>query len=41
MHISNVNILKKTDKTNIAIAKKYQVAYGLSIGILKFDLGPC
>ena len=29
-----------TDSGNIAIANKYKVAYGRSIGILTFDLGP-
>ena len=29
-----------TERANIAIASKYKVAYGLSIGIFSIDLGP-
>ena len=40
MHILIVNFSQMvTDSANIAIANKYKVAYGLSIGILTFDLG--
>ena len=41
MQISIANFLQMvTDRANIAIANKYQVAYGLSIVIFAFDLGP-
>ena len=41
MHILNGNILEMvTDKANIAIAHKYKVAHGLSIGIFTFDRTP-
>ena len=41
MLISIVNFSQMvTDRANIAIANKYKVAYGLSIGIFTFDLGP-
>ena len=40
MHISAANISQiVTDRTNIASANNYKVAYCLSIGILTFDLG--
>ena len=40
MHISTVNISQMvTDRASIAIANT-EVAYGLSSGILTFDLGP-
>ena len=41
MHISIANFLQMvTDRANIAIANTYKVAYGFSIGIFAFDLGP-
>ena len=41
MHILNGRILQMvTDKGNVAIANKYEVAYGLSVGIFIFDVGP-
>ena len=40
MHISNVNISKMiTDRENLTITIKYEVAYGLSISIFRFDIG--
>ena len=40
-HTSTVNISKiVADMANITIAMKYEVAYKLSIGIFRFDLGP-
>ena len=39
MHISTVNISQTvTNRKNIAIANKYEVAYGISIGILHLTL---
>ena len=41
MHHSIANFSQMvTDRTNIVIANKYKVTYGLSIGIFAFDLGP-
>ena len=40
MHVSIANISKTvTDRVNITIVIKYEVAYERSITILKFDLG--
>ena len=40
IHISIANFWQVVaDKANIAIANKYIVAYGISIGIFTFDLG--
>ena len=41
MYILTANIYKMvTDRDNIAIAIKFEVEYGLSISIFRFDLGP-
>ena len=39
INILTVNISKMiTDRTNITIAIKYEIEYGLSISVFKFDL---
>ena len=41
MHILTANILKMVkDKAKITIAIKYEIIYGLLIGIFAFDLDP-
>ena len=40
MHILSATILQMvTDRENIAVANKFNVTYGLFIGIFSFDLG--